>query len=263
MKKRILFRPILLAGFIMVIFASCKKDKDAATPSDTTNEKLTLQQFQENLSGKWNVTTDSSPIAKEASSFVSFEFFSEDNKYIANVSDMIYFGTYSINSTLDTLTLPDLGTIAVGTMDATNFNFSLKLNGESAFTPVFTMFEEPSIPSSPATDLLCKKMWTINWQYTNVPGSDTTYFDDRNWVTSMKIYFSRNGTYFLRTEIEGGANTNTVKSWGWQDANETIILSGMDKASLLKPAFVMKLTDTEWKYKFESSGDTIYASASR
>lgn len=270
MKKITLLSPILLAGFILIILTSCKKDESTVIPLNVPNqldEKPTLEQLQKNLTGKWNVVSNPSSGAKEISTFISFEFITADNKYIFSMKDndkySTYFGTYSINSTLDTLILPELGVIAIDTINAANFNFSLKQNDETNFKSIFTTFEEPTIPSSLTTDLLCKKMWTINWQHTNVPDSDTTFFDDRNWITSMKVYFSRNGTYFSHTEIVGGTNTNTIKAWGWEDESETVIWSGIDKNNIENTVIITKLTDTELNYKFKSSKDSIYASASR
>ncbi|ABG57527.1 hypothetical protein [Cytophaga hutchinsonii] len=256
MKKAFIFNPVVWGMYVLILFLSCIKDKETIMPS--SQKQSTPEDLQENLSGKWIVNKDPLPNTREISTFTFFEF-SAEKKFIVFTQDTIYFGTYSINSSLDTITLPGLGILAIHTLDAAVFNFSLKQEGEDNFNKLFTTFEDPTIPSSVQTDLLCKKMWTINWQYKDVPDRDTIYFDGSNWLTSIDIYFSRNGTYFLHNVVEGGNNINSIKTWSWQDVSETAILAGSPE-----PIRVMKLTDTEFYYSFkDGAGDTYYASASR
>jgi len=252
MKKLFFVRRTLLVCLLLTTLLACKKEPENVSPA--TNDSLTPEQVQQKIGKKWMVNSTPASNAKvsDFSVYTWFEFFSADHKYIVVAEDDSYYGTYSINTTGDTLTLQGFGVIAIVRLNDTDFAFSLKRDFDTYFSTVFTTASTSTVPSSSATDLLCKKMWAVNWQ---VPeGGDTIYYDGSDdLITKIEVCFSKNGTYWVHQE--GIFVTDVVKNWKWNNTEETkIILSAEeDFSGNTNSITVNKLTETEWEYQFDNT----------
>ena len=134
---------------------------------------------------------------------------------------------------------------------------------ETDFKVIFTTVVDPTIPSSPATDLLCEKAWTINWQ---IPEEEDTIFynSTSSGITKIEVRFSKNGTYLNHTETtDAFGNSDIVKCWKWNDAAQTEILTS-NSSTFENPdnslILMNKLTDQDWNFSY---GTISEGSASR
>lgn len=193
---------LLFSSAILLFLTAC---------SDSESTSNTLDVTKENISAKWEVTSDVT--------YKSFEF-NTDGKYIIvkhnndqtrnenTEAAAIRYGNYTMVG--NKVVLDNFGAITVNELSEDAINFEVT---EGSVSKELNANAVIKIESSTNTDLLCR-----TWRMVKFDGELTegTEYD-------LTVVFSRGGTYFVEffdpvDDMDGG-----LAEWQWKNTDETTL----------------------------------------
>ncbi len=195
-----------LMQLILILLIASACDKNENSP------KLD----EDSLCAKWLVSG--------TSPYVSFEFNTSGNYLVVKKAteksvqeQTTLFGAYEIVDG-KSVTLNNLGTLQLNSIDDTSFNFKLKLFGAVSDEIEVQTEKSAVVANSAKTSLLCRTWNMVSINDEAVKGTEY----------EATVLFSEAGTYFIDFANPGEENEDGLANWCWNDSEEKFLCYSWD-----------------------------------
>lgn len=215
---------------VLVFFASCKKD---STPPDLPPDPEPQPTLFEAVQGKWTLNAASTNQGKrsivsgkqqDSPQYISVEFLSDSTYIVVLDNGYVVDGKFSIPDSA-TINLKELGVIS----DITFAEASLTFNISTPEWGVVSVAanKAPAIPENANTTLICK-----TWELNSIAWGPATFNrNDGNGYVSVKLRFSRSGTYFLKHYVLDTLVYAATTSWHWHPSKPNTFIYTSEEGS--------------------------------